>query len=92
MVAKGDRIRVEKIAPEARNGEMVTFSDVLLRDLNGEVVIGEPMVKGASVHAKVLKDGRADKILVIKFKSKVRTRKKNGHRQPFTEVEITDIA
>src|SRR3989344_4008949 len=54
--------------------------------------VGTPLVKGAKVDAKVLKQARARKVIVFKYHSKTRYRKKHGHRQPFTEIEITKIA
>lgn len=84
-----DRLKIEKISVEA--GKEITFDEVLLTADKEDVKIGNPFVKGAKVKAKVLKQGRAKKIDVIKFKSKVRYKRKYGHRQPFTEIEIVSI-
>lgn len=90
LVKQGDTIRVEKI--EAKEGETLSFDALLVGDEGGkETKVGKPTVKGAKVTAKVLGQGRADKVNVIKYKAKVRYRRKVGHRQPFTELTIEDI-
>ncbi|MBI2637094.1 MAG: 50S ribosomal protein L21 [Parcubacteria group bacterium] len=91
-VRLGDTIKVEKLDAEAGTGK-VDFNDVLLvADEAGEnVKIGAPVIAGATVAAAVLAQGRAKKIDVIKYKRKVRYRKKYGHRQPFTAVRIDEI-
>jgi large subunit ribosomal protein L21 len=88
-VAPGAKLKIEKLeaAPEAS----VTFDKVLLTVDGDTVVMGTPTVKGASVTAKVLGQERADKLIVFKYRHKVRRRTKNTHRQPYTEVEITSI-
>lgn len=90
-VSEKQMIRVEKLTEAV--GEKVTFNEVLLvADENGkDVKVGKPTLAGASVEAKVISSGRAKKITVLKYKSKVRYRKKKGHRQPFTEVLIEKI-
>ena len=87
-VKKGQLLRVEKLGLE--EGATVTFDKVLLLE-GADIKIGMPEVKGATVSGKVTKVGRAAKVTVIKYKAKSRYFKKNGHRQPFTEVSITDI-
>lgn len=87
-VKKGQILRVEKLGLE--EGASVTFDKVLLVE-GADLKIGTPEVKGATVSGKVTKVGRAKKVIVIKYKAKSRYFKKNGHRQPFTEVSITDI-
>jgi large subunit ribosomal protein L21 len=87
-VKKGQILRVEKLGVE--EGQTVTFDKVLLIE-GSDVKIGTPEVKGASVSAKVTKAGKGKKVEVIKYKAKSRYYKKRGHRQPFTEVSITDI-
>ncbi len=72
-------------------GGKVIFDEVLLVSDDKKTEIGTPLVKEAKVEAKVLKQGRDRKILVFKYHAKTRYRKKKGHRQPFTEVEITKI-
>ena len=88
-VAEGDVIRVEKLGVE--EGQAYTFDQVLA--VGGEELkIGNPTVEGASVSATVLvKEGRAKKIIVYKYKRKSGYHKKNGHRQYFTEVKIDKI-
>lgn len=88
LVREGDKLRVEKII--ASEGDDIKFNQVLLvADKN--VKLGTPLVEGAEVKAKVLKQGRYRKIIVFHYHSKTRYKKKAGHRQPFTEVEILEI-
>ena len=87
-VAEGDVIKVEKLGNAV--GETVTFDQVLLVN-DADVKIGKPVVEGAKVVAKVVEHGKADKIFVFKYKAKSNYRKRQGHRQPFTTVEITAI-
>ena len=88
IVKEGDRLKVEKInAPE---GDNFDFDKVLLI-ADKEVNIGTPFVEGAKVTAKVSKQGRTIKIVVFHYHSKTRYKKKAGHRQHFTEVEILKI-
>jgi large subunit ribosomal protein L21 len=87
-VAKGDRLRVEKVPGNV--GEAVTFGEVLL--VGGESLkLGKPMVQGAKVEAKILDQGLGRKIIIFKFRRRKNYRRKTGHRQPFTALEITDI-
>jgi large subunit ribosomal protein L21 len=87
-VAQGDRLRIEKIG--AAVGETVTFDQVLL--VGGDALkIGTPLVAGAKVTAKVVAQAREKKIIVFKFRRRKNYRRKNGHRQPFTALEITGI-
>ena len=89
-VAEGDVIFVEKL--NAEEASTVNFEQVLAV-LDGEnTKIGAPVVEGASVEAKVVKNGKAKKITVLKYKAKKNEKKKIGHRQPYTKVEITKIA
>ena len=89
-VAEGDVLYIEKLAVEAE--ETVTFEQVLAV-LDGEnSKIGAPVVEGATVEAKVVKNGKAKKVTVFKYKPKKGEKKKIGHRQPYTKVEITKIA
>jgi large subunit ribosomal protein L21 len=85
LVKEGDKLKIEKL--EGNEGDTLKLEEVLLA---GEK-IGQPLVKGAYVEAKVLKQGKADKILVIKYKPKTRYRKAVGHRQRFTEIKIEKI-
>ena len=89
-VSEGDVLYVEKLGAEAE--EVVKF-DQVLAVLDGEnSKIGAPTVEGAAVEAKVLKNGKGKKITVFKYKAKKNEKKKIGHRQPYTKVEITKIA
>ena len=89
-VAEGDVLYVEKLNAEAE--ETVKF-DTVLAVLDGEnTKIGAPVVDGAAVEAKVVKNGKGKKIHVLKYKAKKNEKKKIGHRQPYTKVEITKIA
>ena len=88
-VSEGDVPYIEKL--EAENEATVKFD--VLAVLDGEnSKIGAPVVAGASVEAKALKNGKAKKIVVFKYKAKKNEKKKMGHRQPYTKVEITKIA
>ena len=89
-VAEGDVLYIEKLNAEAE--ETVKF-DQVLAVLDGEnSQVGAPVVEGASVEAKVVKNGKGKKIYVLKYKAKKNEKKKIGHRQPYTKVEITKIA
>ncbi|MCD7755918.1 MAG: 50S ribosomal protein L21 [Firmicutes bacterium] len=89
-VAEGDVIFVEKLGAEADS--TVNF-DQVLAIMDGEnTQIGTPVVAGANVEAKVLKNGKGKKITVLTYKPKKNEKKKIGHRQPYTKVEITKIA
>ncbi len=89
-VAEGDVLYIEKLNAEAE--ETVKFEQVLAV-LDGEnTKIGAPVVEGAAVEAKVVKNGKGKKIHVLKYKAKKNEKKKIGHRQPYTKVEITKIA
>lgn len=89
-VAEGDVLYIEKLGAEAE--ETVKF-DQVLAVLDGEnSKVGSPVVEGASVEAKVVKNGKAKKIVVFTYKPKKNEKRKMGHRQPYTKVEITKIA
>lgn len=87
-VEEGDVIKVEKLGVEA--GETVTFDQVLVVS-DGETKVGTPTVDGASVTATVVSEGKAKKVIVYRYKRKTGYHKKNGHRQPFTQVKIEKI-
>ncbi|OGN06386.1 MAG: 50S ribosomal protein L21 [Candidatus Yanofskybacteria bacterium RIFCSPHIGHO2_01_FULL_45_42] len=87
-VAEGDILSIEKLA---HDGQTVEFNKVLLTGEDDKATIGKPLVIGANVQAKVLEDGKGEKKIVFRYKAKVRRRKKKGHRQPYTKVEITKI-
>ena len=88
-VQQGYVIFVEKI--DAQADEAVTFEEVLLVNDGETTKIGKPVVEGAKVEGKVLAQVKSKKIVVYKYKAKKNERKKQGHRQPYTKVEITAI-
>ncbi|MDO5310906.1 MAG: 50S ribosomal protein L21 [Clostridia bacterium] len=88
QVHEGDVVFIEKLG--AAEGETVTFDKVLIVG-GDEVKVGAPYVDGASVEASVLKNGKDKKIIVYKYKPKKGYHKKQGHRQPYTKVEIKAI-
>ena len=88
-VAEGDVVFFEKL--EAEEGKKVTFDNVILVSDNGKVQVGNPYVKGVKVEGKVISHGKGKKIIVFKMKPKKNYRRKQGHRQPYTKVEITSI-
>ena len=88
-VSEGDIIFVEKL--EAEEGSEYTFDEVLALSGNDGLVVGKPTVAGAAVKANVVKNGKGKKITVFKYKSKKNEKKKIGHRQPYTKVQITAI-
>ena len=89
-VKEDDVLRVEKL--DVKENAEITLDNVLLVFDDKDVVVGTPTVKGAKVTAKVLSQGRSKKVEVVKYKSKSRYYKKTGHRQHFTEIQITKIA
>ena len=88
-VSEGDVIFVEKLAAEAE--ETVVFDEVLAV-VGDEVQIGKPVVEGAKVTAKVLKNGKSKKVIVYKMHPKKGYRRKQGHRQPYTKIQIETIS
>ena len=88
-VAEGDVVFFEKL--DAEEGKKVTFSNVVLVSEEGKVQVGNPYVKGVKVEGKVVAHGKGKKIIVFKMKAKKNYRRKQGHRQPYTKVEITSI-
>lgn len=88
-VKPGDVIDVEKLPVE--EGSSIELTDVLAISQDGEVTLGTPLVSGASIYAHVREQGKDDKIIVFKYKRKVRYRRKKGHRQPYTRLAITSI-
>ena len=88
-VAVGSKIKVEKL--DAKENDKFVFSEVLMKGEDENVEIGAPFVEGASVEAKIIAHGKGDKIHIWKYKAKKRYQRRVGHRQPFTEVEITGI-
>ena len=88
-VAEGDVLNVEKLNAEA--GSEVVIDEVLTVVNDADVKIGQPVVEGSKVTAKVVEQGKGEKILVFKYKAKSNYRKRQGHRQRFTKVEISKI-
>lgn len=89
-VQEGDEFNVEKLP--ANEGETIVFGDVLAVGEGSDLIVGKPNVDGARVHADIVKQGRAKKILVFKFKRRKNYKRTRGHRQHFTRVKITAIA
>ena len=88
-VAEGDVVFFEKLETEV--GKKVSFDKVVLVSDDGKVQVGNPYVKGVKVEGKVVSHGKGKKIIVFKMKAKKNERTKQGHRQPYTKVEITGI-
>ena len=89
LVTPGQKIKIEKI--EKKEGSEISFPEVLLLQKGKKIEIGSPLIKGAKVIGKVLGHGKGKKIIVFKYKAKKRYKVKKGHRQPYTEIEITKI-
>lgn len=89
LVKPGDKLQIEKLAGET--GQNVNFEKVLFTSDGKSFQLGKPYLAGASVEAKILKQGRGKKIDVLKYKAKSKYRRKIGHRQQFTEIQITKI-
>lgn len=88
-VSPGTKLKVEKL--DADPGVNLSLDKVLLVADGEEVKLGVPYVEGAKVEAKVLSQGRHDKKIVFKYHSKTRYKKKKGHRQPYTELEVVSV-
>ena len=89
-VTEGDVISVEKLNEEA--GKLLTIKEVLIVGQGSDVVIGAPYVEGATVKAEVVEHGKGPKVVIYKYKAKKDSKKKQGHRQPFTKLEIKAIS
>lgn len=90
-VSVGDVIRVETLPGDYKKGDKVLFDKVLLVDNGKDTTIGTPHIDGAKVEAIFQTAGRAAKLIVVKYKAKSKYHKKNGHRQPYSEVKISAI-
>ncbi len=89
-VGAGDRLRIEKVAGNV--GDAVTFEEVLLVQGIGDAIkLGRPLVGGAKVEAKIVGQELGPKIIIFKFRRRKNYRRKTGHRQPYTALEITNI-
>jgi len=89
VVSPGRKIKIEKVSTE--EGKEIVFKDVLLLSKGGKIEIGKPSAEKAAVKGKVLSHGKSDKVVIFKYKPKKRYKIKKGHRQPYSEVEITGI-
>ena len=89
-VSEGDIIRAERLKAEA--GESVILDKVLIIGSEAETLVGSPYLDGAFVETEVLENGKGKKVIIFKYKAKKRYRKKQGHRQPYTDLEIKKIA
>lgn len=89
IVSPGEKIKIEKI--KGKEGEKVTFSEILLWEKRKKIEIGTPFIKGTKVIGKILKQDKNKKVIVFKHRPSKRYKVKKGHRQFFTEVEIEKI-
>jgi large subunit ribosomal protein L21 len=90
-VSVGDVIRVEKLPGTHEKGDKIVFDKVLLVDNGKDTTIGAPYIDGASVEGIFQEAGRGKNVIVVKYKAKSKYHKKNGHRQPYSEVKISAI-
>jgi large subunit ribosomal protein L21 len=88
-VKEGEKLRIEKLTAEA--GDTVELDKVLLVGEGEDIKVGAPYLEGAKVTAKVAANGRGDKVKIVKFRRRKHSRKQMGHRQAYTEIEITGI-
>lgn len=88
-VAPGDKLMVEKLPGDI--GDQVEFDKVLMLSRDGAVSVGAPVVEGAKVTGQIVEHGRGKKLIVFKFKRRKSYRRKNGHRQSYTTVQIGDV-
>ena len=89
IVSPGDKIKIEKV--DEKEGDEIIFEEVLLLEKNKKLEIGTPIVKGAKVTAKILKQGKGKKVIIFKHKPKKHYKVKKGHRHLLTEIEVTKI-
>ncbi|MEI7480482.1 MAG: 50S ribosomal protein L21 [bacterium] len=90
-VSKGDLIKIEKLSGDYKEGDKVTFDQVLLVDNGQDTTLGTPFIKGAAVTGEIKEISREGKVTVIHYKQKSKYFKKAGHRQPYFKVEISSI-
>lgn len=90
QVAAGDKLRVEKL--QGNVGDTVELSDILMVVDGEEIKIGQPVIEGAKVVAKITEQGKADKVVVFKMKRRKGYRVKRGHRQQYTALTIEEIS
>lgn len=89
LVSPGQKIKIEKI--DKKEEEEIIFSEVLLLEKEKKLEIGNPLVEGAKVTGKIISHDKAKKVIVFKYKPATRYKKKSGHRQPYSEIEILEI-
>lgn len=90
IVKEGTVLKVEKLA--GKQGDKIVFDQVLLScEKEAEPRVGMPILEGVKVEASILEQGKSDKVVVIKYKPKIRYKRKHGHRQAFTKVKIEKI-
>lgn len=89
LVKEGDQVKIEKL--DKKEGQKKVFDRVLLLEKDQELKIGQPFLEQTQVEAKVLEQGKREKVVIFKHRPKKRYTKKKGHRQPYTKVEITTI-
>jgi len=90
-VSKGDTLNVEKLPGSPKVGDKIVFDKVILVDDGKNTTLGTPYINGASVEATLEAEGRAKKVVIVKYKQKSRYLKRNGHRQPFHKVKVVAI-
>jgi large subunit ribosomal protein L21 len=88
-VEPGDTLVVEKLTGEM--GDPVEFNEILMLSRDGSVALGHPFVEGARVTGEIVEQGRGEKLIVYKFKRRKNYRRKNGHRQDYTAVKISEV-
>ncbi len=88
-VSQGDKLRVESL--DAEEGDAVSLDQVMMVGEGDKVTVGEPLISGASVNARVITHGRGKKVDIVKFRRRKHYRRQMGHRQNYTELEITSI-
>ena len=88
-VSQGDKLRVESL--DAEEGDAVSLDQVMMVGEGDKVTVGEPLISGASVNARVITHGRGKKADIVKFRRRKHYRRQMGHRQNYTELEITSI-
>ncbi len=89
-VQTGDTVRVEQLPGD--KGDTIELDEVLMVSQDGDITLGNPTVPGATVTTEVVEKARDKKIIIFKYKAKTRYRRKNGHRQPYTELKVTGIS
>lgn len=90
LLKEGEKIKIGKI--EKKEGQEIVFDKVLLLEKQGKIEIGKPYLEGKKVIGKILRQGLDEKKIIFKYKPKKRYKRKKGHRQPFSEIEIVKIS